>query len=147
LEILPSPAPGAEDTQGDGAVLSAAQGGMILQPAAAKPAPATPAATPAPAAPEKAAPAPVAAPASASGSVAVHLASFRSEERARIGWTELQDRHAALKGLEPRISRIDIPGQGTYYRLLAGPVTDRAAAEALCGRLTTQYCKPSFGGN
>jgi cell division septation protein DedD len=144
LDILPSPAPGAEDTQGDGAVLSAAQGGMILQPAVAKPAPATPAPAPA-----KSAPAPVAAAASASssGPVAVHLASFRSEERARTGWTELQGQHPALKGMEPRITRIDLPGQGTFYRLLAGPVTDKAAAEALCRTLKTQYCKPAFGGN
>ncbi|MFA7430462.1 MAG: SPOR domain-containing protein [Rhodospirillaceae bacterium] len=158
LEILPTPAPGTEDTQGDGAVLAAAQGGLILQPASAKPAPGPAPAPASPAAPDKPASAPevapaptaaseAAAPTASSGAVAVHLASFRSEERARIGWTELQARHPSLKGMEMRVSQIDLPGQGTFYRLLAGPVADRAAADALCSTLKPQYCKPAFSGN
>ncbi len=149
LEILPTPAPGMEDTQGDGAVLAAAQGGTILQPAPA-------------AAPKKDADkdkdkdkpaadvkdkAPDAGDSAASGTVAVHLASFRTQDRVQSGWAELQARHPALKSLDLSVSQISLPGQGTFYRLLAGPVADRAAAERLCGTLNAQYCKPVFGAN
>ncbi|MGC2857767.1 SPOR domain-containing protein [Novispirillum sp. DQ9] len=155
LQVLPTPAPGADDGPGDGAVLAAAQGGTVLQPAATKPAPpATPAdskpAEPKPTESKPAEPKPDAkttGAASQSGPVAVHLASFRSRDKAEAGWTKLQAENPGLKGLTPRINEIALPGQGTFFRLLAGPVSDRAAAEALCKTLKTQYCKAVFPGN
>lgn len=143
LEILPTPAPGSEDMQGDGAVLAAAQGGTILQSAPSKPTPSKPAAPDQDAGKEKAGDKDKGD--ADAGTVAVHLASFRTEDRVRSGWTELQARHPALKALTMSVSQISLPGQGTFYRLLAGPVADRAAAERLCATLDAQYCKPVFG--
>lgn len=87
-------------------------------------------------------------PGAASG-VAVHLASFKSEARALKGWKELQAAHPVLKDLEPRITVVRLPEKGTFYRLNAGPLADRAAAEALCkdlARQSKQYCQPVFLG-
>lgn len=140
LEVVPSPAPGNDDTgPGDGAVLSAAQGGTILQQPRKAPAATTAeaAASPRPAGPES----------DARGPVSLHLASFRSEERARRGWEELQARHPELKGLKPQVTRVDLPGQGTFFRLLAGPVADRATADRLCKTLQAQYCKAVFAAS
>lgn len=126
LEVLPTPAPGSDDGPGDGAVLAAAQGGQVLQPTQPRAMKEDPkVGTP--------------------GTVAVHLASFRSRDRAEAGWGELRDKFAGLKDLSPRITEVALPGQGTFFRLLAGPLPDRAAAESLCKAMQKQYCKPVFG--
>lgn len=146
LEVLPTPAPGADEGPGDGAVLAAAQGGTVLQPAAGKPAVAAPQASPQDGKDKDKGKA-VEQGGETSGAVSVHLASFRSRDRAEAGWTELRAKYTGLKDLTPRIAEIDLPGQGSFFRLLAGPLPDRAAAEALCKALQAQYCKPAFGTN
>ncbi len=91
-----------------------------------------------------------AAPATLGPRPAVHLASYRSRKAADRGWTQLRRAHQALLGnLSPEITEINLgPGKGIFYRLKAGPLNDRAAAESLCGKLKSrrQYCEPTFMG-
>ncbi len=94
-------------------------------------------------------PATAAAPAEPAGGFAVHLASYKSESAARDGWAQLRKRHGALLGaLAPSVTRVELPGKGVFWRLKAGPLSDRAAAEALCAKLEArkQYCEPAFAG-
>ena len=83
---------------------------------------------------------------SAEGELGVHLASFRTPERARRGWDELHAAHGdVLDGLEPRIARIDLGVErGVFYRLGAVPLADETAARALCNELKQRrvYCAP-----
>ena len=75
---------------------------------------------------------------------AVHLASYRGVETARRGWDELVFAHGdVLAQLEPRLSEADIPGQGIYLRLKAGPFDNVVEARAVCEQLASnsgQYC-------
>jgi len=80
------------------------------------------------------------------GIAAVHLASFKSEKAALEGWARLQAANPVLRGLEPRITVIRLPGKGTFHRLNAGPVKSRAAAQKVCEDLGDQYCEPVFLG-
>lgn len=65
--------------------------------------------------------------------VAVQLAAYSSEARARQGWGELSRRTDALSDVRYRVveGQIDI---GTVYRLQA-MASDRAAADRLCAAL------------
>lgn len=74
----------------------------------------------------------------------IHLASYRDEKNARAGWEEIKTAHAReLSGLEPYIRLFDAGKDGTYRRLLAGPVSSRADADALCQELkqTGLWCQ------
>ncbi len=103
--------------------------------AAATPAPAaTPAATPAPARTQAPAPATTAA---AGGTARVQLASLPEQAQAQATWTQLQRKFPAeLGGLSPSFERVDLGARGIYFRLQAGPLRDRAAAQALCEKLS-----------
>lgn len=72
---------------------------------------------------------------------ALQLAAYRKASQLVQGWELLRAANADLIGhLPPRRTEIDF-GQrdgspsGFYYRLNAGPLTDRAAAESLCAKL------------
>lgn len=110
------------------------------RPTASRPAPPGPA-TPQPANPQPADPLD---PASAAG-FGVHLASYREAVQVAEGWQELQRRLGAdLSGLSPRVVGIDFgDGRGTFYRLKAGPLKSRAAAEELCRKLRAKadFCQ------
>ncbi|WP_291844358.1 SPOR domain-containing protein [Maricaulis sp.] len=74
---------------------------------------------------------------------AIHLASYRGLETATRGWAELVVEHGSLlAGLEPRLSRAEIAGQGEYLRLKAGPFDSAGDAQAACARITSSgdYC-------
>lgn len=79
-----------------------------------------------------------------SGGFGLHLASYQERGNVDRGWRRLR---AQLGGLldpyEPLVRRVEISGRGTFYRLHAGPVEDRAAAVALCDRIQARgaYCK------
>jgi hypothetical protein len=65
---------------------------------------------------------------------AVHLASGASLKALRQSWGQLRQRHAAaLDGLQPRV--VAPRGEGGSYRLIAGPVPTKAAAEHICTEL------------
>jgi len=109
-------------------------------PAPAKPAthPAAeskPAAPPKPAAVQKAA---ATAPADMahSGGLQVRLGSLRSPEAAREEWMRLKRQNADLLGnLRANAVAVDLGERGIYYRILAGPFADAAAAERLCAEM------------
>jgi hypothetical protein len=44
----------------------------------------------------------------------------------------------ALGGLTPSVARVDLGEKGVFFRLRAGPLADRAAAESLCATLSAQ---------
>ena len=44
----------------------------------------------------------------------------------------------ALVGLAPTVARVDLGDKGVFFRLRAGPLADRAAADSLCATLSAQ---------
>lgn len=78
----------------------------------------------------------------------VHIASYRSEERARRGWDILFAAHGdLLGGLALDIKQIDLgPGLGVFYRVRARPLPSEAAAKQLCRALKERdvYCVVSY---
>ena len=91
------------------------------------------------------APAPAAAPArapSADGAYALHLASYRQAAQAEAGWLVLtRDHPSVLRGLAPSRAAVDLPEQGRFHRLLAGPLAAGEAA-ASCAAMEAEggYC-------
>lgn len=145
------PAPPAKPEQDDlAAAVMAATGGReaATGPLTAKPA--APAASepqvagaPPPAAPEAPAAAPAASPATptspAAGGFQIQLASARSEQGAMGEWSRIVGKNKdALGGLTPSVARVDLGEKGVFFRLRAGPLADRAAAESLCATLSAQ---------
>jgi cell division septation protein DedD len=108
------------------------------------PAPSKPAAVvtapPVPPAPTPPAPAKAAA-ADASGAVngwRIQLASVSSRERALAEWDRLKGRNTDLLGpLSLNVEAAELT-KGTFYRIQAGPLGDRAAASSLCGKLKSR---------
>jgi tetratricopeptide (TPR) repeat protein len=108
---------------------------------------------PPPTAPRAAAPPPAAAEAapatkaSAGPQMAVHLASYRSRQQAERGWAQLKRAHAAILGkLKSEITEVNLgPGKGTFFRLKAGPMVDKAEAADVCAQLKRrrQFCEPA----
>ena len=103
---------------------------------------AAPPAAPAPAAPTEVAVIPAAGPAVAAAAAAdgwrVQIGSFRDRAAGEGEWVRLQGRHPDLLGaLAFRIQRADL-SRGTFYRVQAGVLASRAAADALCGELKTR---------
>ncbi len=67
-----------------------------------------------------------------SGQWGVHLASYKLEANVHNGWLLMQAAYPdLLAGLSPRRVVADIPGKGTFVRLVAGPIPNQADAEAL----------------
>jgi len=93
-----------------------------------------PAAAPNPAAPQ---PAVRETPAASGGTARVQLASLKDQKEAQTAWAALQRKFPAdLGALSPSYERVDLGDKGVYFRLQAGPLRDRAAAQALCEKLS-----------
>lgn len=79
-------------------------------------------------------------------SLRLHLASYRSQEAAETGWKSISKKYSAqLGGLNSVIRRVNLgANKGTFYRLMAGPVSDDAQAKSICQQLkrSNQYCDP-----
>ncbi len=89
------------------------------------------AAPPPEAAPVEAAPAP--------GGFAVQLLAARSEGDVGASWERLRGSYPdLLASLTPRVTRTSRPEGDTFYRLRAGPLRDRASADALCRALSAR---------
>lgn len=74
-----------------------------------------------------------------SGDYLVQIAALRSEEAAEGEWTRISKRHADLLGAyTSKIVRADLGERGIFFRLRAGPLKDRPAAEKLCESLAAQ---------
>jgi len=80
----------------------------------------------------------------------VHLASYKTMEKARSGWGELQRNFPNELGLlEPRVEKIDIPERGVFLRLIGGGFSSELKATSLCKQLKNKgrYCAVAgFGG-
>lgn len=86
------------------------------------------------------------------GIFGLHVASYRSKEELVRGWKYMRAAHAEVLGPLGAISVLfDVPTLGgTYYRLVAGPVTGQRSAGALCDKLSArgEYCVVSeFDGD
>ena len=106
---------------------------------AAPPAP-TPSATQAPPSIPPATPAAAPKPAAtmSAGAWRIQLAAVSSRERALSGWDRLKKRNADLLGpLDLNVQSVKLD-RGTFFRIQAGPLTDRAAASGLCGKLKSR---------
>lgn len=105
---------------------------------AAAPAP-TPAPAAAPAATARAAaPAPTVT-ATPGGSARIQLASLKDQAAATATWNQLQKKFPdVLGGLQPSYERVEIADKGTFIRLQAGPLKDRAEAQSACNALAAK---------
>jgi tetratricopeptide (TPR) repeat protein len=102
--------------------------------------PAAPVAKPAgPAARTKAAPPAKAEPAPApggSGGFALQLAAVPEQAQVDGEWRRLAARYPALRELDLKApQKVEVPGRGTFYRVIAGSFPSKADAEAMCARL------------
>ncbi|NKB44051.1 MAG: SPOR domain-containing protein [Alphaproteobacteria bacterium] len=108
---------------------------------------------PAPVVVETPQPAPVAAPsapetpeptledmvAALSGDYLIQIAALRSQEAAEGEWQRISSRHSNLLGAyREKIVRVDLGERGIFFRLRAGPLKDRGAAEDLCEALAAE---------
>ncbi len=73
------------------------------------------------------------------GAVMVQLASVGSPEDARAVWDRLRGEFPdLLNALEVDLERVDLGERGVFHRVRAGPLPDRARAEALCAELRSR---------
>jgi cell division septation protein DedD len=80
----------------------------------------------------------------------LHLASFRSTEGARSGFEQAKAKNPKLfENLRFEARRANVPGQGTFYRLLVGPFASMLEAESACVEMkkADQFCRPTPDGN
>jgi hypothetical protein len=109
-------------------------------PAAATPsaaaAPITPTAVQTAAKPATTDAAPVAKP---GGKIRVQLAAVKSEAAAKATWAKLQKAHPAQLGkLDLIVEKVDKGAEGIFYRVQAGPLSDKATAKSICAALAQQ---------
>ena len=51
-------------------------------------------------------------------------------------WKRISGKNAdLLSGMSPVVTQAEVPDKGTFFRLRAGPISDRPAAQNLCGDL------------
>lgn len=102
---------------------------------------AAPAQTQSPAQTSTATPAPAARTVTATpgGSAKIQLASLKDQAAATATWNQLQKKFPeVLGGLQPSYERVEIADKGTFIRLQAGPLKDRAEAQAACSALAAK---------
>ena len=74
-----------------------------------------------------------------SGDYLIQIAALRSEEAAQGEWDRVSARYPnLLSAYQAKIVRADLGERGIFYRLRAGPLVDRAAAESLCESLAAE---------
>jgi hypothetical protein len=79
---------------------------------------------------------PAVSPAAMAGAFQIQLASARSEQGAMGEWNRIVGKNKdALAGLTPNVARVDLGEKGVFFRLRAGPLKDKAAAESVCSTL------------
>lgn len=95
--------------------------------------------TPAPAQTQAPAPAARSVTATPGGSARIQLASLKDQAAATATWNQLQKKFPEiLGGLQPSYERVEIANKGTFIRLQAGPLKDRADAQAACNALAAK---------
>ena len=77
--------------------------------------------------------------AATSGSFVIQLASASNRDAVAGAWASMQQRHPEQLGnLQLHIEEADLGDRGVFYRLQAGPVSSREAADSLCAALQAQ---------
>ena len=72
----------------------------------------------------------------AAGGFAIQVAAVPRADQVASEWRRLVKRHPDLAGLELQpVQSVEVPGKGTFYRVIAGPLASKASADALCARL------------
>ena len=105
--------PRRDDTQGTTATDQAATGTAATAPAPANDAP------------------------TAAGNYRVQLAALKTEADAKTAWKRLAAKYPDILGpLAMHIEKVDLGTKGIYYRVQAGPFTDKNAARDVCAKLT-----------
>ncbi|MBH90211.1 MAG: hypothetical protein CMF71_08315 [Magnetovibrio sp.] len=77
----------------------------------------------------------------------VHLASYKSRKDAERGWAQLRRAHKVeLASLKSEIIETKLGAKGVFFRLKAGPLMGKVAAEALCKQLKKrrQFCEVTY---
>ncbi|MBX7200837.1 MAG: SPOR domain-containing protein [Rhodospirillaceae bacterium] len=70
------------------------------------------------------------------GAFQIQLVSVPTEEAAQSEWKRISGKHQDLfASLTPSVTKADLGDKGIYYRLRAGPLADKAAADQLCAAL------------
>jgi len=115
-----------------------------VPPSAAKPAmppaDAAPPVSPPPVSPPPVSPPPRVTSPPGGDAIRVQLASVRSEADARATWERLRKAHGDLLGkFSLHVDRADLGAdRGVYFRVQAGPVSEAALAQLLCGQLKSR---------
>lgn len=131
-------APAKADQDDLASLVAAATGGRE---AATGPINTKPGAAPAAEAPQTqvAAAPPAVSPAAMAGAFQIQLASARSEQGAMGEWSRIVGKNKdTLAGLTPNVARVDLGEKGVFFRLRAGPLKDKAAADSVCSALGAQ---------
>lgn len=72
----------------------------------------------------------------ATGPLRIQIAATKDEASARAEFARLQKAHADLLGnLSATVVKADLGDKGTFYRIQAGPIADKAQADKLCSQL------------
>lgn len=73
------------------------------------------------------------------GGFQVQLAAAKTEEAAMAEWERIKKRHPELLStMTPSVMRADLGERGVFFRLRAGFLPDKAAADTLCAAITAQ---------
>lgn len=89
---------------------------------------------------------PMAAPPAKATGWGVALVTLKSEEAARTAWGKIKAKFPEQLGsMEAAFKRVEMRDKSVRYKVVAGPVTDKAAAAKLCKtlKLHRQACDPS----
>ena len=140
VEQVVLPAPGktvpAPSASTEPPTVAEVQAARPPKPSLPSPASGTSAASPEPGRPSATTPAKSGDTAAFAQNFQVQLAAVRDEQAAAREWKRLQSRNAGLlSGLKLNVVRADLGDRGVYYRLRAGPISERAAAVTLCQSL------------
>jgi cell division septation protein DedD len=74
--------------------------------------------------------------AATTGPLRIQIAATKDEASARAEFARLQKAHADLLGnLTANVVKADLGDKGTFYRIQAGPIADKAQADKLCSQL------------
>jgi len=66
----------------------------------------------------------------------IQIGSFRSEAAAKTAWEKRRKQHGKLlRKLALLVKRVDLNKRGVYFRVQAGPLRNRAAANRVCDAL------------
>jgi hypothetical protein len=85
----------------------------------------------------------VAEPEMSSPRFAIQVAAVRDAAKVPGEWQRLAKRYQTLAGLKPQApTMVDVPGKGTFYRVIGGAFATKTEAQAVCEKLRSAggYC-------